>query len=150
MTKIITDKEISKIKDKKIILVGGCFDVIHPAHVKFLNESKKLGNSLVVFLESDANIKKIKGEKRPINKLHIRAENLAKLLIADTIILLDIPGSSDYYYNLVKRVHPAIIAITKGDPLTDTKKEQAKLVGGKVVVVMERDTKHSTTTLIEK
>lgn len=150
MTKIITDKEISKIYDKRIILVGGCFDVIHPAHIEFLKKSKSLGKSLVIFLESDENIKKIKGEKRPINKQNIRAENLAKLLIADTIILLDIPSSSDYYYNLVKRVHPAIIAITKGDPLTDIKKDQAKMVGGEVVEIMERDTKHSTTTLIEK
>lgn len=150
MTKILKDTEISVIINSGIVLVGGCFDVIHPAHQKFLRLSKEQGKILVVLLESDENIKKLKGAKRPLNNQFTRAENLSALSFVDYIVLLTTPTSSQYYYNLVKLLQPDIIAVTKGDPLLSVKREQAKMVSGKVIEVMERDTMHSSTALIKK
>lgn len=149
MHKILRDTEIETIKGKKIVLVGGCFDILHPAHNKFLKLSKQEGDFLVVLLESDENIKKLKGKTRPVNNQYTRAQNLSNSDNVDYVILLTTPNSSEYYYNLVKSLRPDIIAVTKGDPLITVKKDQAKLVGGKVVEVMERNLKHSSTELIK-
>lgn len=149
MNKIYQDSEIKRIKLEKIVLAGGCFDVLHPAHIEFLKLAKKQGNYLVIFLESDNNIRKLKGENRPLNNQITRAQNLSNIEEVDAIILLNNPTSSDYYYNLVKLLEPDIIAVTVGDPLLNVKKEQAEIVGGKVVEVMERDSKHSSTQLIK-
>lgn len=150
MTKIIKDTNIEKPAGKKVVLAGGCFDIIHQGHVEFLTRTKALGDILVIFLESDKNIKKIKGKERPLNKQDVRAENLSKLEIVDYIIMLKTPDTSRYYYNLVKYLEPDIIAVTAGDPYLEDKKEQAESVGGKVVEVMKRDKKYSTTQMIER
>lgn len=149
MNKILIDSDIEKIKSPNTVLIGGCFDIIHPAHLEFIKKSKKLGENLVVLLENDINIAHLKGKDRPLNNQSVRAENLSKIEDVDYIIMLNTPISSTYYYNLVKSLEPAIIAITNGDPLTKIKKDQAKQVGGKVVTVMERDAKHSTTDLLK-
>ena len=149
MSIILQDSHIKQINNKNIVLIGGCFDIIHPGHIQFLESSKKYGDILILLLESDENIKKIKGESRPLNNQVTRAENLSKLEIVDYIILLKTPKSSNYYYNLVNLLRPAIIAVTVGDPLLEIKKDQAKIVGGKVVEVMERDTRHSSTEKIK-
>lgn len=148
MTKIIKPMKIKKPKDKKVILAGGCFDIIHEGHIQFLKRAKALGDILIILLESDSNIKKIKGVNRPLNNQNVRAQNLSKLDIIDYIIILDTPKTSNYYYNLVKLISPDIIAVTTGDPFLEDKKRQAQLVGGKVVEVMERDKKYSTTKII--
>lgn len=149
MTKIITDNEVDQINGKVKILTGGCFDVIHTGHIEFLKKSKKLGDTLVILLENDINIAKLKGTNRPLNNQITRANNLSKLSFIDYVILLNMPDSSQYYYNLVKSISPDIIAVTSNDPLIDAKEEQARLVGGKVVVVMKRNRKFSTTKIIE-
>ena len=150
MEKIIKDTEIEKLPSNGVVLAGGCFDTIHPGHTKFLQLSKKQGKMLVILLESDISIRKLKGEDRPMNKQFTRAKNLSKLPFVDFIILLSMPTSSDYYYNLVKSICPDIIAVTSDDPLMEVKKEQASLVGGKVVVVMNRDKKYSTTIRLKE
>ena len=149
MNRILKDLEIKKITNKKIVLVGGCFDILHPSHHEFLKRAKQLGNILVVLLESDENIRKLKGKGRPVNNQFTRAQNLSNSDNVDHVILLSTPNSSGYYYNLVKSLRPDIIAVTKGDPFIKVKKDQAKLVGGKVVEVMERNLQHSSTELIE-
>lgn len=148
MAIIINDSEVIEIKQDGIVLVGGCFDFIHPGHLEFLKLSKKLGKKLVVFLESDEKIRNLKGNERPLNNQIVRANNLAKIIYIDYIIVLKNPKSSEYYYNLVKLVSPDIIAVTAGDPFLNDKKKQANSVGGKVVEVMKRDRKYSTTKII--
>jgi rfaE bifunctional protein nucleotidyltransferase chain/domain len=150
MKKILKVTQIDGIKDQKTTLVGGCFDILHFGHLEFLKKSKNLGNSLVVLLENDENIKNLKGKNRPLNNQIVRAENLSKIEEVDYIIMLNTPNHPDYYTDIVKSLKPAIIAITKGDPLTQIKKGQAELVGGKVVEVIKRNPKHSTSKILEK
>ncbi len=149
MTRIFNDNNFSAIPKEGVVLAGGCFDIIHPAHKKFLRLSKEQGKILVVLLESDENIKKIKGKDRPMNNQNARAENLSKLESIDYIILLKTPTSSDYYENIVKSIQPDIIAVTAGDKHLSKKNEQAEQVKGKVVEVMKRENKYSTTKIIK-
>lgn len=149
MTKILTDSNFADIPKEGVVLAGGCFDVIHLAHIKFLKLAKEKGQFLVLLLESDENIRQMKGKYRPVNNQITRAENLSKLETVDYIILLKKPTSSNYYENIVKSIQPDIIAVTKGDPMLSVKKLQAEEVNGKVIEVMERNKEFSSTRIIE-
>lgn len=149
MTKILTDSNFADIPKEGVVLAGGCFDVIHLAHIKFLKLAKEKGQFLVLLLESDENIRQMKGKDRPVNNQITRAENLSKLETVDYIILLKKPTSSNYYENIVKSIQPDIIAVTKGDPMLSVKKLQAEEVNGKVIEVMERNKEFSSTKLIQ-
>lgn len=148
MSKIVEDDHISSLP-KNSVLVGGCFDVLHPGHIEFLKRSKSLGKTLHLLLESDESISKKKGTSRPLNTQIVRAQNLSKIEFVDEIILLKNPKSSQYYYNLVKLLHPDIIAVTSDDPLLKIKQAQADMIGGRVVEVMQRDKRYSTSQLIK-
>ena len=102
-----------------------------------------------MLLESDERIRELKGNDRPVNSQTRRAKNLANLRFVDYVVLLNSSTSSEYYYNLVKLLEPDIIAVTAEDPLLSVKKAQAKMVSGKVVEVMKRDIRHSSTELIK-
>ena len=137
-------------RGKKVVLTGGCFDVLHDAHIRFLTGAKKEGDILILLLESDANIQKLKGKERPVNNFIKRANTLEGLGFIDLIVELSPNVSDEYYYNLTKLIQPDIIALTKGDPLTANKEKQAKEVGGEIRIIMERDDKYSSTKLINK
>lgn len=151
MNKIIVFKDLSKlIKDLKTnhtVLVGGCFDILHFGHVRFLKQAAKYG-TLLVALESDENLKRYKGLSRPIHNQKQRAEVLAELESVDYVLLLPTMKSDQEYYDLTKTVSPDIIAITEGDPLLVNKQKQAKSVAGKVVIIPKIKTP-STSTLIK-
>jgi len=136
---IITYADLEKsnavFKDKKIVLVGGCFDLIHYGHLKFLEAAKEQGDFLIVALESDEFIKKHK-RKLQVHHQHERAEILSNLNMVDLIILLPFFHTNEEYFELVKRVSPSIIAVTEGDRQLENKKKQAKLVRAEVKEVV--------------
>lgn len=119
----------------KKVLVGGCFDLLHFGHIKFLEESKKLGDYLVVALESDENVKRMKGETRPIHSQTQRSAMLSSLRVVDEVIPLPPLKSDAEYAALVQSVSPAVIAITEGDAMEDKKRNHAALVGAVVAVI---------------
>ncbi len=118
-------------KNKKTVLVGGCFDLIHFGHIKFLEKAKEQGNFLIVALESDEFVKKNK-RKLPVHQQSERAEILSNLNMVDLIILLPFFNTNNDYFNLVKKILPSIIAVTEGDKQLENKKKQAKLIGAEV------------------
>lgn len=120
---------------KKIVLVGGCFDLLHYGHVRFLMDAKKRGNWLVVALESDENVRRMKGGGRPIHNQAQRKELLEALSFIDEVITLPPMKNDTDYTNLVTRVKPDVIAITEGDPIVDKKQKQADTVGAQLVVI---------------
>ena len=99
----------------KVVLVGGCFDILHYGHIYFLKKAKKLGDILIIALESDENAKKLKGPKRPIHTQKQRQKMLESLRFVDKVIALPPMKSDTDYERLVHRVNPDIIAITYGD-----------------------------------
>jgi D-beta-D-heptose 7-phosphate kinase/D-beta-D-heptose 1-phosphate adenosyltransferase len=81
--KIIDD---IKSKNKKIVMTNGCFDILHPGHIHLLKNAKKLGDILVVAINSDESVKILKGNSRPINDLKTRIKNLETLNVVDYVI----------------------------------------------------------------
>jgi len=76
---------IEKFKGKKIVFTNGCFDILHLGHVEYLNEARALGDALIIAINSDASVKKIKGPDRPINNEHDRKEMLLNLRAVDCV-----------------------------------------------------------------
>ncbi|MFA5749751.1 MAG: adenylyltransferase/cytidyltransferase family protein [Candidatus Shapirobacteria bacterium] len=153
MRKIIEIGEIEKlvkeIGNKNIVLVGGCFDIVHLGHIKFLEKAKNKGKILIVMLESDKNIKKIKGQIRPINSQKNRAEFLIKLKMVDYVIKLPEMMNDEDYFNLVKIIKPKIIAVSENDRNLLKKKQQAKEIGAKLIKVTNLIPYQSTSKIIE-
>lgn len=113
------------------VLVGGCFDILHYGHLHFLKNAKKHGNYLVVLLESDARIKKLKGSNRPIHNQDQRREILESLKFVDEVILTKDQMTDEDYKSLVIEINPNVIAISHGSK-TKTHHEH---VGAKVVEI---------------
>ena len=144
-------KELSaslKIEHQSIVLVGGCFYILHPGHIAFLGNAKAYGDHLILLLESDESVRRRKGEKRPINTSYKRAKILLEKTSVDTIIQLPFPFVDRDYDKLVSSLKPAIIATTKGDPYIHHKIRQGELIGAKVVEVINRLPEHSTTNIL--
>ncbi|MDQ5953089.1 MAG: D-glycero-beta-D-manno-heptose 1-phosphate adenylyltransferase [Patescibacteria group bacterium] len=119
----------------KIVLVGGCFDILHYGHIYFLKKAKALGNVLIVAIESDKRVRELKGEDRPIHSQEQRKEVLESLKFVDKVIILkDKMTDKDYLY-FVKQIKPTVIAVTRGDPILEKKLAQAKASGAKLVKI---------------
>lgn len=120
---------------KRIVLAGGVFDILHYGHIHFLKKAKALGDYLVVALESDANVKKLKGEKRPIHDQNQRREMLESLNFVDEVIILGDEMTDKDYMDLVYKVAPCKIAVTAGDPILAKKQKQAMEIGATVIEI---------------
>lgn len=113
--KIRTRSEIGEIveslrrENKKIVFTNGCFDLLHVGHMYLLREAKKLGDVLIVGLNSDASVRKLKGESRPIVPQQDRAEAIAALESVDYLVIFDEPDPLE----LLKAIRPD--ALVKGD-----------------------------------
>ena len=139
------EKVLPRQKKGKIVLAGGCFDILHIGHVRFLSEAKKMGNYLVVLLENDKKVKKLKGENRPIFAQELRAEMISALNCVDLVVLLPMMGNDRDYLNLVTKIKPDIIAVTENDPHIEKKKRQAETVGGELRLIPFVETLSSST-----
>ena len=110
-----------KADGKKIVFTNGCFDIIHIGHVRYLREAKKLGDVLVIGLNSDSSVSRLK-PKRPINPESHRAEVLSSLEMVDYVTIFN----EDTPYELIKHLKPDVLV--KGG---DWKKED--IVGSDIV-----------------
>lgn len=111
INKIYSSETISQLlaywqfKGKKVVFTNGCFDVLHLGHAEYLSKAADLGDVLVVGLNTDASVKRLKGENRPINPENARAFLLASLRVVDAVIFFD----EDTPYNLIKLIQPDIL-----------------------------------------
>jgi FAD synthetase len=149
MAKIISSEQIDLIpKDKKIVLVGGCFDILHLGHITFLEKARESGE-IVVMLESDQNIKRLKGGDRPVNPQESRAKVLSHIDLVSYIILLPEMETDDEYDQLVAKIGPKVIATTRGDAAIHHKVRQSKLTGAVLLEVVDPLPAHSTSLVLE-
>ena len=150
--KIFNIKDLSQIikewrlNGDKIIFTNGCFDLIHLGHLEILARSADLGDKLIVGINSDMSIKKIKGNSRPIIEEDSRAKQLAAIEFIDAVILFN----EDTPYDLISFINPDII--TKGG---DYKKNDVignELMNKKAgeVVIIPLTQGFSTTSILEK
>lgn len=139
-TYVLTKDDIDKVKNK-IVFTNGCFDILHPGHIHLLNESKKLGNKLIIGLNSDASINRLKGSNRPILTQDRRKKMLEALGIADDVIIFE----EDTPLELIKKIEPDII--TKGG---DYKYHEVVGYGLAEIVIISTLENYSTTGVINE
>ena len=94
-----------KDRDRKIIFTNGCFDILHIGHIKYLEQAKSFGDVLILGLNSDNSIQRLKGENRPINNQTDRAYILASLEVVDYLVVFD----EDTPYELIKLIKPDVL-----------------------------------------
>ena len=131
---------------KTIVTTNGCFDILHVGHVRYLEKTKSFADVLIVALNSDKSVKRIKGENRPINNENDRAEVLSALRCVDYVVLFD----EDSPLNLLLKIKPDVH--TKGADYTVETLPEAKGImdaGGRIEFISFVDGK-STTSIIEK
>jgi rfaE bifunctional protein nucleotidyltransferase chain/domain len=141
-------EELSKLRSqsKKIVFTNGCFDLLHVGHIRYLQEARNQGDLLVVGINSDDSVKKLKGPTRPIQNEDDRAEILSALKAVDYVVIF----TEETPAKLIEAVHPDVLA--KGG---DWKPDQ--IVGGPFVMSYGGQVKslqfvegRSTTKIIEK
>lgn len=111
--KIVNIKELKEIINKiskennnlKIVFTNGCFDILHRGHVEYLQKARELGDLLILGLNSDSSVKRLKGENRPINNEKDRAIVLSALECVDFVIIFD----DDTPFELIKNLKPDIL-----------------------------------------
>ncbi len=150
--KILSDIELNRVlaranlKGKKIVFTNGCFDIIHRGHIEYLMQAADLGDILIVGLNSDSSVKKIKGAKRPIQDQTTRSKMLASLSYVSYVILFD----DETPYNLIQSVQPDVL-VKGGDykPENIVGYDIVTKKGGQVITIPFFKG-HSTTELINK
>jgi len=128
-TKVLTTAQlrpllaILRAAGKKIVFTNGCFDLIHTGHTRYLARARALGDVLVVAVNSDASVRGLKGDKRPVNRQNDRAETLAALETVDYVVIFDEPDP----FRVIKELEPDVL-VKGGDWPVD------KIIGGDIVM----------------
>jgi len=117
---------------RRIVFTNGCFDLLHPGHLQCLEEARKLGDFLVVAINSDDSVRRLKGSDRPVFPQQERAEVLAALESVDAVVIFDEPTPQD----LIARLLPHVLVKggdwSKGEVVG---REEVEAAGGRVVSV---------------
>ena len=137
---------LKKNEGKKIVFTNGCFDILHRGHVTYLNEARKLGDVLVIGLNSDNSVRKLKGPERPINNELDRGYVLSQLRSVDFVEIFDEPTP----LSLINKVRPKVL-VKGGDWKIDQIVGAQEVIanGGKVFSLNFVDG-YSTTSVIHK
>lgn len=147
MTELSRDEYhfLEKSKDLKVVFTNGCFDILHRGHIEYLNEAKNLGDILIVGLNSDASVKKLKGDDRPINSEQDRKFVLENLKSVDHVIIFNELDP----LQLIEKIRPNIL-VKGGDWTVE------QIIGGKEVISWGGEVKslkfidnYSTTNIID-
>jgi D-glycero-beta-D-manno-heptose 1-phosphate adenylyltransferase len=137
---------IWRFKGQKLVFTNGCFDIIHRGHVEYLAKAASLGDQLIIGLNTDASVKKLKGSTRPVQDEVTRALVLASLSFVAKVVLFE----EDTPFDLIKLVQPDIL-VKGGDykPEEIVGYDIVKSKGGEIVTI-DLVEGHSTTSIINK
>jgi rfaE bifunctional protein nucleotidyltransferase chain/domain len=145
-------RELAKVVDgwraagEQVTLANGCFDLLHVGHVRYLRGAKELGGKLVVAINSDQSVRRLKGPQRPAMPESERAEIIAALECVDAVVIFDEPDVRV----LIREIHPDVQV--KGTDYTREnvpERDEVMAYGGRVEIVGDPKD-HSTTELLEK
>lgn len=135
-----------KKQGKKVVFTNGCFDILHVGHVRYLSEARKLGDALVVGLNSDSSVRGLKGETRPIVPEEERKEMLLALKVVDFVCIF----AEDTPLELIKKVHPDVL-VKGGDwQVSQIVGADFVLAQGGEVLSLSFHEGHSTTDIVSK
>jgi D-glycero-beta-D-manno-heptose 1-phosphate adenylyltransferase len=99
-----TEREGLRRLGRRVVFTNGCFDLIHPGHIRYLQEARRLGDALIVALNSDRSVRELKGEKRPILNQNERAEVMAALNCVEYVTIFDDPTPREIIAALLPEV----------------------------------------------
>lgn len=136
----------ARANNETVVMTNGCFDLLHKGHVTYLNEARKLGDRLIVALNSDASVKRLKGENRPIMDESSRATVLASLSAVDWVIMFD----DDTPESVITELLPDILVKGSDYTVEQIAGAQAVLDNGGAVKLLSFVDGYSTTKAIEK
>ena len=146
INELVKFREKAKIEGRKVVFTNGCFDILHRGHVELLEKAKRFGDLLIVALNSDSSMKKIKGEKRPILNENDRAYILASLKCVDAVCLFDEETPAE----IIDKLKPDILAKGGDYKINEVVgRESVYNIGGEVVIIPLVEGK-STKEIIEK
>ena len=152
MGRVVTQRELlvllgrPKRGSRRVVFTNGCFDLLHPGHVRTLEEARSLGDVLVVGLNRDAGVRKMKGDSRPAIAEKERAELLAALEAVDFVVLFREPTPR----KLIARLLPDVLVKgTDWGPTEIVGREEVEGAGGRVVSVPV-EAGYSTTSILQK
>lgn len=146
LEKLLTALEGERARGNRVVFTNGCFDILHPGHIGYLEDARACGGCLVVGLNSDASVRRLKGDERPINPQNDRALMLAGLASVDYVTFFE----DDTPIDLIRAVRPDVLV--KGGDWTVDKIVGSDFVfstGGEVHSLPFRPG-YSTTNIIEK
>lgn len=138
--------QLARKDGEKIVLTNGCFDILHPGHIRYLQQAKELGDRLVVLVNSDESVKRLKGPERPVHDLQYRMEMLAALECVDWVLSF----AGDTPQPEIDQLLPDVLA--KGGDYTDITSiagHESVLANGGEVKILSFIEGHSTTSIIE-
>ena len=145
--KITTAEHVKSPADGgKLVFTNGCFDIIHPGHVDYLERARSMGGALVVGLNSDASVRRLKGPLRPVNDQWSRSRVLAALQCVDYVVIFD----EDTPLELIRKVRPDVL-VKGGDWSVERSvgRDVVEEAGG-VVCSIPLLAGHSTTSTVER
>jgi len=150
--KVLSDDELTrqverwKLLNKKIVFTNGCFDILHKGHLELLARAAESGDILIVGINADSSVRRLKGDSRPVNDESFRATMLASLIIVDAVVLFE----EETPARLISRIEPDVL-VKGGDYAIE------QIVGAEEVIKNGGEVKiipfvkgYSTTSLIEK
>ena len=152
MGEVVVNTELRKIRErlksekKKVVFTNGVFDIVHRGHVEYLTKAKALGDVLLVGMNTDASVRRLKGPDRPVVSQNDRAFILAALRVVDYVCLF----GEDTPYNLIKEVVPDVLVKGSDWAIDDiVGKDIVEAAGGKVQTI-DYVPNRSTTNIIQK
>lgn len=138
--------EQAKQRGEKIVMTNGCFDILHPGHVSYLENARKLGDRLIVAVNTDESVKRLKGESRPINDLNARMVVLAGLASVDWVV----PFAEDTPQRLIGEILPNLLVKGGDYKPEEIAGSQEVWANGGEVKVLNFENGCSTTNVIKK
>ncbi len=150
--KIVTRKQLDELRKKwkheglKVVFTNGVFDLIHLGHVDYLEKARNLGDKLIVALNTDASVKRLKGPNRPVSDEKARLRVMAALEFVDATLLFD----EDTPFDLISLVKPDILVKGKDYEISNIVGADIVLENGGSVETIEFVDGYSTTSIVEK
>jgi len=133
-------------KEMKVVFTNGCFDILHLGHIEYLAKAANLGDVLVIGMNSDHSVHRIKGESRPINDEHSRSMVLASLEFVTAVVLFD----EETPYELIKTIQPDILVKGRDYKIKEIVGHDIVLAKGGKVKTIELTPGYSTTGIEQK
>jgi D-glycero-beta-D-manno-heptose 1-phosphate adenylyltransferase len=135
-----------RLKDQKIIFTNGCFDLLHLGHIEYLAKAADHGGVLIIGLNSDISVRKIKGHLRPINDEHSRAMVLASLTFVNAVVLFN----EETPYELIKVIQPDILIKGKDYQVEEIAGYDIVQASGGKIITIDLTEGYSTTKIEER